>query len=178
MDFNLLGPLSVQTHEVTHSGVLPWLLAAASGYGQGVLFMRAFADLSSSAAVPRSATRSWKSGSWPWSADLLSRARRVKIDIAHEGERLSATREAVAHRDVVERSLRLSPQMDVRDDDIAVRLSNPARPSCSPSSLRSPRSIWIGRLRDATGCGRSRACRCCGRRRSSRRCLDRARCER
>ena len=56
-------------------------------------------------------------------ADLLRRARRVEIDIAHEGERVSEVWKAVVHRDEVEKSLRLSPQMGVGEGDaIAVRV--------------------------------------------------------
>jgi hypothetical protein len=56
----------------------------------------------------------------PQGADLLSRARRVEIDIAHEGERISEVWEAVVHRDAVEKSLRLSPQMGVGEGDAVV----------------------------------------------------------
>jgi hypothetical protein len=59
----------------------------------------------------------------PQGADLLSRARRVEIDIAHDGKRVSEVWKAVVHRDEVEKSLRLSPQMGVAEGDaIAVRV--------------------------------------------------------
>jgi len=59
----------------------------------------------------------------PQGVDLLSRARRVEIDVAHDGERVSQTWEAVVNRDVVEKSLRLSPQMGLGEGDaIAVRV--------------------------------------------------------
>jgi hypothetical protein len=59
----------------------------------------------------------------PQGVDLLSRARRVEIDVAYDGERVSQTWEAVVNRDVVEKSLRLSPQMGLDEGDaIAVRV--------------------------------------------------------
>ena len=45
VDFNLFSLLGVRTDDIRHSGVLAWFLAAESGHSQGVLFMRAFADL-------------------------------------------------------------------------------------------------------------------------------------
>jgi hypothetical protein len=59
----------------------------------------------------------------PQGVDLLSRARRVEIDVAYDGECVSQTWEAVVNRDVVEKSLRLSPQMGLDEGDaIAVRV--------------------------------------------------------
>ena len=47
----------------------------------------------------------------PQGVDLWTRARRVEIDIAREGERASGTWKAILDRDVVEKSLRLSLDM-------------------------------------------------------------------
>jgi len=59
----------------------------------------------------------------PQGVDLLSRARRVEVDIASKGQRVSQTWEAVVNRDVVEKSLRLSSQMGLSEGDaIAVRV--------------------------------------------------------
>ncbi len=59
----------------------------------------------------------------PQGVDLLSRARRVEIDIASAGERVSQTWEAVVNRDVVEKSLRLSSQMGLSEGEaVAVRV--------------------------------------------------------
>ena len=59
----------------------------------------------------------------PQGVDLLSRARRVDVDIASEGKRVSDTWGAVVNRDVVEKSLRLSPQMGLSEGDaVAVRV--------------------------------------------------------
>jgi hypothetical protein len=45
----------------------------------------------------------------PQGVDLWTRARQVKVDIAREGERVSAEWEAVVEREVIEMSLRLEP---------------------------------------------------------------------
>ena len=59
----------------------------------------------------------------PEKVDLLSRPRRVTLDIALEGERISRTWEAVIHREPVETSLRLSSGTGVEmGDTISVRL--------------------------------------------------------
>jgi hypothetical protein len=59
----------------------------------------------------------------PKHVDLLSRPRRVEIDIAREDERISRTWEAVVHREPVEKSLRLSSDAGVgMGDTISVRL--------------------------------------------------------
>lgn len=59
----------------------------------------------------------------PKHVDLLSRPRRVKIDIAREDKRISRTWEAVVHREPVEKSLRLSSGAGVgMGDTISVRL--------------------------------------------------------
>jgi hypothetical protein len=59
----------------------------------------------------------------PQGVDLLSRARRVEIDIVSQGESVSQTWEAVVNRDLVEKSLRLSSQMGLSEGDaIAVRV--------------------------------------------------------
>jgi len=75
--------------------------------------------------VPRAEIRNaiFKIRLIPQGVDLLSRARRVEIDVAHDGERVSQRWEAVVNRDVVEKSLRLSSQMGLNEGDaIAVRV--------------------------------------------------------
>jgi len=58
----------------------------------------------------------------PQGVDLLSRARRVRIDIARAGQRVSREWEAVVGRDVVEMSLRLEPDAGLAvGDAIAIR---------------------------------------------------------
>jgi len=58
----------------------------------------------------------------PQCVDLWTRARRVEIDIAREGERASGTWKAIVDRDVVEKSLRLSLDMRLAvGDAIAIR---------------------------------------------------------
>jgi hypothetical protein len=59
----------------------------------------------------------------PQDVDLLSRPRKVEISIASKGERLSSMWEAVVNKDVVEKSLRLSSQMNLDEGDtIAVQV--------------------------------------------------------
>jgi hypothetical protein len=59
----------------------------------------------------------------PQGVDLWSRARPVKVDIAHKGEQISREWEAVVDREVVEMSLMLSPSSGlVVGDAIAIRV--------------------------------------------------------
>jgi len=59
----------------------------------------------------------------PQGVDLWTRARRVTVDIAHEGERVSGVWEVVVDRDVVEKSLMLEPGSGLAaGDTIAIRI--------------------------------------------------------
>jgi len=58
----------------------------------------------------------------PQGVDLWTRARRIKVDIAREGKRVSREWEAVVERDVVEMSLGLEPDSGLAvGDAIAIR---------------------------------------------------------